>query len=457
MGESVKYSNDLLLELKKHIVENQNNKPNISLIILTHNNEKTIEQCLYNLLIQKYKDFEIIILDNNSEGFKGDFMNQVLVDSRVKYFRCKEQNLLFNVKEAIYKMDSEIALVVNSKENLKKFNLEKLINDAKMKKLSNINYYSKGKITSRKKQNKLFSVEQSTPSHRAFCILGIKFRILKSKIKQERLEFVKYYQSFDSPEMIPQASGNLRLIQKANAGFLKLFNDFCEKNNFKYWIDFGTLLGAIRHKGFIPWDDDIDISMPREDYERLISLFANDPSVYPDCELCFENNKRNKCFVKLKHKNSENLFIDIFPYDFYHSKLTEEEKLELSDKIVEVRKPKLFKKYKNIEQIREHFKNITKNNILSAKDVDLDKEPALFMGIDFPHNWRNKVYDWENIFPLKQISFENKVFYAPNMPETVLKSIYRDYMRIPKDSYPRHSNYIDMTEGERKFLESLAE
>ena len=103
----------------------------------------------------------------------------------------------------------------------------------------------------------------------------------------------------------------------------------------------------------------------------------------------------------------------------------------------------------NILAIRKNFQNITKKVLLENKDVDLSKEPALFMGIDFPHAWKNKVYDYETIFPLKKISFEDKSFLAPNMPETVLTSIYGNYMSMPKNLYPRHSNFINMPDAEK--------
>ena len=78
------------------------------------------------------------------------------------------------------------------------------------------------------------------------------------------------------------------------------------------------------------------------------------------------------------------------------------------------------------------------------------------MGIDFPHKWNNKVYDWHTIFPLKTATFEGTEFLGPQHPEIVLKSIYGDYMSIPKNSYPVHTAYMSLDDEERKILEGLA-
>ena len=64
-------------------------------------------------------------------------------------------------------------------------------------------------------------------------------------------------------------------LQQKLLNMLSWFHDFCEKNNLKYYILYGTLLGAIRHKGFIPWDDDIDVGMPRDDYEKFLKITFN--------------------------------------------------------------------------------------------------------------------------------------------------------------------------------------
>ena len=68
--------------------------------------------------------------------------------------------------------------------------------------------------------------------------------------------------------------------KQSELDILAFIDSFCKKNNIDYFINYGTLIGAIRHKGFIPWDDDIDISMTRENYERFIQLFKREQSKY---------------------------------------------------------------------------------------------------------------------------------------------------------------------------------
>ena len=74
----------------------------------------------------------------------------------------------------------------------------------------------------------------------------------------------------------------LEELRKIQISILDVVADFCEKHKINYWIDSGTLLGAIRHKGYIPWDDDIDIGMLREDYDKFKKLFNqyNDRYLY---------------------------------------------------------------------------------------------------------------------------------------------------------------------------------
>ena len=69
-------------------------------------------------------------------------------------------------------------------------------------------------------------------------------------------------------------------VQELEFGILKYIKELCEKYSIRYYLAYGTLIGAVRHKGFIPWDDDIDIMMPRNDYKRLLSILEKDSHPY---------------------------------------------------------------------------------------------------------------------------------------------------------------------------------
>ena len=77
----------------------------------------------------------------------------------------------------------------------------------------------------------------------------------------------------------------LRSLQLLELNVLKTIISICDKNNFQYFLAEGTLLGAVRHNGFIPWDDDVDVCMPREDYEKFIEIASKElPSGYTSCQ-----------------------------------------------------------------------------------------------------------------------------------------------------------------------------
>ena len=69
---------------------------------------------------------------------------------------------------------------------------------------------------------------------------------------------------------------DIKELKKIQLGLLNALDDYCVQNDLTYYLAYGTLIGAIRHKGYIPWDDDIDVMMPREDYNKFIANFNND-------------------------------------------------------------------------------------------------------------------------------------------------------------------------------------
>ena len=119
----------------------------------------------------------------------------------------------------------------------------------------------------------------------------------------------------------------IQVIQKKELAIFKEFIRVCEKHQLTYFALGGTLLGAVRHQGFIPWDDDIDIGMPREDYNKLMSL---DPSEFnfpyklvnekntPSFTKAFMNLQDSTTKILMTYSNvahEESLWIDIFPID----------------------------------------------------------------------------------------------------------------------------------------------
>lgn len=285
----------------------------------------------------------------------------------------------------------------------------------------------------------IFSVDTKSSNRVIVYFLGIKFRHLKASIKDK-------YEKYTCPvSEIPKATGILRKIQLANLKMMLIFDKLCKENNYQYWIDFGNLLGAVRHGGFIPWDDDVDLGMVRDDYENFIEKYKNGIPDDENLYLEYNNNGKNKCFLKIKHKNLPNVALDIFPYDFYYKRLEEDEKLLATDEMRKARNKFIYRLLQpfymnNPEGMRKRFFKIRDNVVLKGNKVKKEEMPSLFYGLDYPHPYKNYFFDYDKIFPLKKIKFENRDLACPNDDISILEQVFGDYMSIPDDCYPRHAN-----------------
>ena len=117
----------------------------------------------------------------------------------------------------------------------------------------------------------------------------------------------------------------LQELKEIEFDMLKMFDAFCKENNIRYFLAYGTLLGAIRYKKFIPWDDDVDVLVPREDYDRLLHLFQdnekyrlyafekNENYLFPFAKICDLETRKDE----FGYESSIELGVDIdvFPLD----------------------------------------------------------------------------------------------------------------------------------------------
>ena len=288
----------------------------------------------------------------------------------------------------------------------------------------------------------------------------IKFSYMNEHARElsKENDFLQYKRNSVDITTVPKAKGQLRKVQLANLALLLELDRVCKVNNLRYWLDGGTQIGAVRHKGYIPWDDDIDCGMLRNDYDKIIEAFeksSSDPDIYADY---FRG--RVECFIKVKHKKNPYLFVDIFPFDMYDRKLSDNERKEMTK--VAIGTLNFIKKNQNKKASNEeHLKWIHKlrdERILFNGQGCEDVEPALFWGLDYPHRWKNWFHKYDTFFPLKNVDFEGYSLPTINKPEVFLTDVYADYMNYPSEQAMghKHSMFATMSQDELDVMDNLA-
>ncbi len=306
----------------------------------------------------------------------------------------------------------------------------------------------------------IFSMEDYGETHRIVKIFGIKIKYPKRKFAKLRSENAYYYYKKNNIDIttLPPATGQIRDIQLANLTLLKELDYVCKQSGLKYWLDAGTAIGAIRHKGFIPWDDDIDTAMLRCDYEKVIEAFKKF-SRNPDIFAGYVRDAKNPAqyMIKVQHKKLPFLFVDIFPFDFWGKAMSVNEQLEKSLYIKGI-----INRLKNTisfdcpdSELKEIIDNIRVKEILTNVISENPEDCDLVWGIDYHHRWDNWFTNYNVIFPLKTITFEGSEFSCMNNADAFLKRVYGDYMAYPKKIGFGHSMYIELTDEEKFLIEQL--
>ena len=244
----------------------------------------------------------------------------------------------------------------------------------------------------------------------------------------------------------PEGS-SLRNLQIESLKMLIWLSDICKENNIEWYLAYGNILGAVRHGGFIPWDDDLDICLLEKDYKKLKKVLSS--KKYADSEYILQNHKTDKGYYAfwsvLRHKNSEYIKndrihnarkyrgfqIDVFPLA--------EKRLQFLAKII-----KKFETLNNKYFIgKNNFYNIVAGFLYYFERYLLI---PIYELLCFLLGWKNKgilchAYPTpffkermkkSYVFPLKTITFEGHEFPAPNNIDEYLKSLYGDnYMILP--------------------------
>ena len=256
----------------------------------------------------------------------------------------------------------------------------------------------------------------------------------------------------------------LRILLLVEIDLLKEFIGVCKENNLRYYMLGGTLLGAVRHKGFIPWDDDIDVGMPRKDYEKFLQIIKekNYKNIVIDN---YELNQNTLIYItrlensqfKIKDKSAleekeRNAWIDIFPmdgmpnniilrqihkfhllylrmlfkYSIFSQFVNQMDKNRPFHEKVLIKIGKVF----NFEEKLSKKKCLKKlDKSMKKYDFDNSKYVVNFMGAyKFREMFPKKIYEDTKLY-----DFEGEKLIGPKNYDYVLTRLYGDYMMEPDD------------------------
>jgi len=235
----------------------------------------------------------------------------------------------------------------------------------------------------------------------------------------------------------------LKKVQKTLLKLAIATRDILEANNIPYFITYGTLLGAVRHKGFIPWDDDFDYYLFEDSYEdamdalrkglpedMFLEFFDSEPMYFHAWAHVKDLKSERDCVAFPVDAVYKHHGISI---DLYRTKRIREieEKLYRTDEHI-----KYLNRRKKLNLIEPAAYNERMNKLLPIYEEEKKKVES-FHGESREIYATNIIYDDrlypEELFPLKKYEFEGELFYGPNNADVLLRLCYGDYMQLPPE------------------------
>lgn len=249
-------------------------------------------------------------------------------------------------------------------------------------------------------------------------------------------------------------------LKKSELNILKAFTSFCDKNELYYTLAFGTLIGAIRHKGFIPWDDDIDVYMPRPDYNRLIREWH-------DCDaqgyhLVHLGNGGENSYAKVvdlslpveesnvvdRCNDNRYVWIDVFPVDAYETNSIKRILLTIVVRGLSLLRTRLALKSSlgagcwlkdSIGVVCRLFFGwipfrwfaVIQERIIARLQYE-NAEMVGFFGCG--GYLRSRTFDRNGFEVHIKLKFEDSEFKCPSNYDAILSAIYGDYMKLPHEN-----------------------
>lgn len=257
--------------------------------------------------------------------------------------------------------------------------------------------------------------------------------------------------------------------KKIQLDILKYVASFCEKNGLRYYLADGTLIGAVRHHGYIPWDDDIDIRMPRPDYERMCEIFNTKDNDGTYLLIRPTDKEAQHYFIKIIDTRtikiepylnySQGMLgvdIDVFPIDGAPSNIDTYDKMQKDirayNKAYMLKKKTLFRKILTIgkdfvkKRFKAHFCPFMSAcevaQIVKDKSMKYDFDKSEFVchiGIGDRYRFSKSCYDTFIMMP-----FEGCEFRVPVGYDEILSAHYGDYMKLPpiEKQVTHHANNV---------------
>ena len=260
---------------------------------------------------------------------------------------------------------------------------------------------------------------------------------------------------------------SLQELKEIELETLKMFRDFCNENGISYFLSNGTLLGAVKYKGFIPWDDDIDVFVPRDDYDRMLALFKdndryklfafekNEKYPYPFAKLCDMRTYKEQTIYKNRDVKL-GVEMDIFPLDAWNNDY-EQAKLEVKKinnyikllKLTKLEEPLTKNPLKRVVwAVIIAFLKLLGSKCFVKKILRITRNRPdsehCYLGCK---SWC--IYGEREIVPANvfedsvEVEFEGEKFNAPVGFDTYLRMLYGDYENDPPiDKQKTHHAFV---------------